>query len=431
MGLADRPALRRFAADQRGSLIIWLAFGLMMIIGLASIAVDMSFLYVTQTRLQGAADAAALAAASALPDEDAARALAVEYAEKNMPAEEFGTVLATSDVVPGSWDNTTRTFVAGGTPANAVRIVTRRADENGNAPSLFFANVLGVAQANVSTVAIAGNARPPTCVLALDPGGAGALGLDSNASIDAPSCNVQVNSSDMAALTTNNNAAIQAAQICVVGDYSQLGASSLTPEPSPGCEALDDPLAGLAAPVFGACDATAAVYDSVTDTLDPGVYCDGLQIIGSADISFNPGIYVIRDAPFIVDGSASVQGDGVGFYLTGGATLSFASGTQVDLKAPASGELSGVLFFQDRDDSGINLIDSDNASRLEGTLYFPGGILQSHSNGTIASGSAYTVLIAWQLDLSSSTVVELNTDYAASSVPLPAGLDGSGIALLQ
>src|SRR6185295_6477165 len=51
---------------QRGVIIIWTAFFLLAILGFVAIGIDVSKLMATRTQLQNAADAAALAGASAL-----------------------------------------------------------------------------------------------------------------------------------------------------------------------------------------------------------------------------------------------------------------------------------------------------------------------------------------------------------------------------
>ena len=58
--------LPNVAGNERGVLIIWLALFLLTMIGFVSIGVDLAKLSTTQAQLQTAADAAALAAASAI-----------------------------------------------------------------------------------------------------------------------------------------------------------------------------------------------------------------------------------------------------------------------------------------------------------------------------------------------------------------------------
>ncbi len=145
----------RSVHGRRGNVIILVAIALPVIVGFAALAVDASLLWTMRAQLQATADAAASAGAPYLPDAGNVRAVAQEYAAKNMSSANHGTVLADSDVVSGSWDGVTHTFTAGGNPADAVKVTTRRAQANGNPVQLFFARVLGFNESDVSAVAIA------------------------------------------------------------------------------------------------------------------------------------------------------------------------------------------------------------------------------------------------------------------------------------
>ena len=89
--------LKGFLEDQSGSSYIILAFGVAMIFGMAGMAVDMGYAYMLRQRLQTAADASALAASSQLSSSSSVVTIARQYAAKNMPTEQHGTILAASD----------------------------------------------------------------------------------------------------------------------------------------------------------------------------------------------------------------------------------------------------------------------------------------------------------------------------------------------
>ena len=161
-------------------------------------------------------------------------------------------------------------------------------------------------------------------------------------------------------------------------------------------------------------------------TILPGVYCGGLHIDGNSIVTLDPGEYIIKDADFHVDSNSSIDGDGVGIYLTNDATLHFDSNTQVDLSAPTTGDMAGMLIFQDRADSGTNSIDSNAVAKLEGTIYMPSGVLSSDSNTNITGSSAFTIIIASQMVLDSNATLTFNTDYKDSDVPLPGELASTG-----
>jgi hypothetical protein len=65
--------------EQSGQVLVYLLLAFVPLLGMAGFAIDIGHAYFTQRALQSQADAAALAAAGALPDTVAANALAVQY----------------------------------------------------------------------------------------------------------------------------------------------------------------------------------------------------------------------------------------------------------------------------------------------------------------------------------------------------------------
>ncbi len=422
-------SMHKFIKDASGSALIVTGLAFAALLASGAIAVDMGYAYAIKLRLQGTADFAAMAGATELPDEDAVRARAQAYAALNMPSATHGMVLADSDVVVGNWDDGARVFTANSTPVNAVRVITRRAEDNGNPLGLFFARVLGVVDTNVASMAIAsGHALP--CVLALAPNGSNSLYVDSNAGINLTNCTIHVNSSDNSGLNAQSNSNIGADETCVVGDYD--GASShYFPLPTTGCDVMADPFDGITAPSVGGCDYTNEyIGGSDIETLTPGVYCGGITIDASADVTFAPGEYIIKDGEFEVLSNAQASGAGVAFYLTGSnSTIFFDSNTSVGFTTPTTGDLAGMLFFQDPNAGGTHRIDSNNITGLEGAMYFPNGDFVSNSNSSITGGiSNCAYLIAQNIELNSNATFDVTQDLDACGVPIP-GSNSSGIAL--
>ena len=143
-GRTRKAPLRRFLDDEAGGYTIWSLVWFMLYAAIGGLAVDVTNAYRTQTALQATADAAALAAAMALPDTDAAVTEAAIYAAENMDPEENGDVLSVSDVTVGVWNSETRTFTPGGASPNAVHVVTRRAGSNGNPVSMAMLRILAL-----------------------------------------------------------------------------------------------------------------------------------------------------------------------------------------------------------------------------------------------------------------------------------------------
>jgi len=414
-----------------GSTLPLAAVLLAIIAGFAALAIDVGAMYTKQAQLQTTADAAVLAAVIDLPDETAARAAALEYSEKNMPASQDGTVLMGGDVEFGQWDAQSKVFTAGVSPANDVRVTTRKAQSNGNAQQWYVAKIFGFGASDISAVAVAGRSSVP-CLLTLDPSAGGAISLDLNAQINASSCVVHSNSSSSSAANAQSNSLINSQKTCLVGGYSG-GGSNYSPAPETGCPAIADPLENISPPIAGACDYNNVELDNANTTLNPGVYCGGIEIDGNSNVTFNPGIYIIRDGQFEVNSNSSVSGDGVGFYLTGSAsTLYFDSNSSLDFIAPSTGEMAGIIFFEDRNAPLLrsHRFDSNSIARLEGAIYLSRGRLVIDSNGTIGGSSAFTTIVARRVSLDSNVNLVMNTDYASSSVP-NFGAGTSSVNLLQ
>ena len=427
-----RGKLEAFLQDQRGSILTIMVFGLVVTAGLSALAIDMSYLYVLKGRLQMTADFAALAAVAQLPDDDAAHTMALEYAAKNMPAANHGTVLANADVVTGNWDADTRTFTPAGSPINAVRAVTRRSQANGNAAGLFFASILGFNEVDMQTTAIArAGGFPSYCILALESSEQKAVDTG-NGTITANGCDVQVNSDNpKQAIAGNPQGDLIADSICVNGAVSP--GPTLWPDPQTGCPVVPDPLASLVGPADTDCDYNNVGYNGGTHTLLPGVYCGGINAGGGATLNFEPGDYVIKDGPLQATGGSSLSGDGVSFYLTGNNGILDLRGVGLaSLSGPTSGPMAGIVFYADRNhaEGTDHYIKGGAGIDIEGTIYFPTTDLTYYGNATGGSNAAYTMFIGRKLKYNGNGEVTFNSDYANSDVPLPPALGGVNAQLV-
>ncbi len=425
-----RGHVKAFLQDQRGSVLTIMGFGLVMAAGFTALAVDMSYLYVLKGRLQTTADFAVLAAVTQLPDEDAARTMALEYTSKNMPAANHGTVLANADVVTGNWDADTRTFTPAGAPINAVRAVTRRSQANGNAAGLFFARILGFDEVDMQTTAIASSASGgDACVIALDPSAAGALKVSGNAVVTM-SCGAHVNSTDSKAVwQTGGGSCITADSISAAGDTQ---GSCINPTADTGIAPMDDPLDYLGPPEDLGCDHNALVEVTVDTILSPGVYCGGIDINGGPIVDFLPGEYIIKGAGLSITGNGIVTGDEVMFYLDPSVTgipatnppksVHLAGSGQITLSAPTSGDYKDVLFYQDASSPSdlINVFNGGADMELNGVLYFPNNPVRFAGNGN--PGGATSIV---------ARTVNFTGNANLGSNPLTKTFGAGGISLVQ
>lgn len=169
--------------NERGAALVFIAVGLVVLLALAGLAIDLGYMYVAKGQLQNAADSAALAGAGRLDGTNSfaqysARNAAVSFAQKNTAAGESVAISSnlsnsqnsSNDVTVGNWNGITRTYIAGGTPVNAVEVRTRRTGSAnevegqamgasiGGPVSLFFGKTFGFPKMGASATAVAAKA---------------------------------------------------------------------------------------------------------------------------------------------------------------------------------------------------------------------------------------------------------------------------------
>ncbi len=152
--------MKRNQNVKRAAVLAWTAVSATVIIGFAALAVDMGYLNVVHTQMQSAADAGALAGASALMDSskfntsvtretlvELAKSRAQEYCAKNKADGKYLELLASDILVgylPNSQYNQDEIITATANPYNACRITVKKEPGNPNGPvPLFFATLWG------------------------------------------------------------------------------------------------------------------------------------------------------------------------------------------------------------------------------------------------------------------------------------------------
>lgn len=408
-----------YLCSDRGNMAMITAFASVGLFGAVGVAIDMASIGQNQTQLQAIADNAALGAA---------REIIVTSSKNTIEAVAETLIKAgQTEVLTGEdAELESETKVDIGHKTIHVQLSLKRTN--------FFGHFFGQESTKISVDATAAvTPGDKLCVLSLDTASSDAIALTDSAKITAVGCDVQSNSQSASAITAWNASWIKSATTCSVGGY-QGGVSNFVPNVITDCPILADPLAGRAAPTIASknCDFTDSQVSGGTTTLLPGVYCGGLNISAGANVTFSPGIYVVRDGIFQASNGSSLFGKDLGFYLSGNnATFKFNTQSKVELYAPASGEMAGLLFFSDRSSSErMQQINSEFAHQLVGTIYLPNDIFQIATNTVVADQSAYTAIIAKRIVLNQAPNLVLNANYGATNVPVPDGVATTAGAVL-
>ncbi|MEQ1652173.1 MAG: pilus assembly protein TadG-related protein [Hyphomicrobium sp.] len=267
--------------------------------------------------------------------------------------------------------------------------------------------------------------RPNICLLALEGSEAAALWLVKSARMTGNGCSIFSNSTSSSGLVVRDEAVLTARTVCSAGGAEKSG--TISPEALTDCPKFEDPLAARPEPEMGGCDYNDIKVANSTTTLQPGVYCGGLSISGTSDVTLAPGVFAIKDGLFVVNDQARLSGVDVSFQLGSKTWFTFGRETSVSLSASTSGPMAGLLLFASRAQAKIvtHTILSKNAQKLVGTIYRPNKSLMIDGDADVGGASAYTAIVARRVVLLNGPNLILNSNYDQTDVPVPADLRGA------
>jgi len=359
--LRDRRDQTRSQDDRSGSVVPTVAIMLTVLLGLAALGTEVGTWYGTKRNMQGAADSAAYSAAIA----------------KNFPPGTSSGFTAQAKSVAGTYG-----YVDA---SNNVTVSVNNPPQSGNystGPLANFAIEVIIQQPQQASLSAVYTKTAPTlaaravalltsssrCVYALNPTASGSFQVDGGNTISS-TCGVAVNSSSTSGAIVSGT--VSAPTFDIVGNYS---GTINSPKITKGVKPISDPLFYVPAPswVLGSCNYTNKTISSGTVTLPNGVYCGGITIGGTANVTLSAGTYILMGGGLTVSGSATLSGTGVTFYNTGNTLYPYKpvaiDSANVTLTAPTSGALAGILFFQDR--SIVSTAQNVLSGAFQGALYF-------------------------------------------------------------
>ena len=380
---------RHLARNAEGTVAVLFAVMMIPLVIAAGVGVDYGRAANVRAALQSTVDAAALAGASVLSSPGAqstATALSQSYVSAGTATLPAPTTISTTTITPDT----------GGSAYTMSVSVT------GSVPTTFMS--LYESAIPVTASATAKNlGTTSACVLALDPSASGAVDVSGSTAVDLNNCGLTVNSTNANDLTLSST--LIASSVTLGGNYSGCCVSS--PVIRTNSPATPDPYASRTMPSFSGCDQT-SFHAAGTQTLDPGVYCGGLTLTGNANVTLNPGTYILDSGDLKVAGNATLTGNGVTIILTSsGSASSIGSinldgGSTVQLTAPASGSLAGMVIWVDgRAPVEDNTIAGGSGNVFTGVIYMPSE--DPTYSGSSTSTNGCTQLVANQIKFSGTS----------------------------
>lgn len=430
-----RPTLlRRLAADRSGVSAIITAIALTTLAGFGGLAVDVVLWEVNQRSLQGAADQAALAGATAFRNAGQSMALGNSTA-----AQDAAYATAIRNGYPAA-SVSVAAFNNGGTCTNNGCIqVTISQQQPRYFTGIFTSSAITASASAVSTCSGCGNGSftitsngGNPCVMALDGSGRGVITDTGGSSLSLAGCNLYNNAPNTDATIVNNNAVIEGCSIS-----NPCGSMAFLAQPNnPGgidvpvvtsASPAPDPYAGITPPTVGSTctDFSAYADPSHSNTyvnVPSGTYCPGN--INGDSITFANGAVIVINQNNGLDthgnNNTTLTGTGVTLYILGGGNIN--ANTVLNISAPTTGQYAGLaLWFGGS--SSVSYAGS-NSGTFQGAIYAPTADVSYSGNG--GSTSTCTRLIAGSIDLSGgSTAAFDNTGCSVTPGPV---LTASGVS---
>jgi hypothetical protein len=226
---------------------------------------------------------------------------------------------------------------------------------------------------------------------------------------------IQVNSPDLTALTITRGS-LEATATNVVGGILGLLTMLLGGSANTGAKAVPDPLAALPEPDVNAYPLR--VYAGGTSTLQPGVYRGGISVAGTDVVTLQPGLYIMDGGGFSLSGSGSVVGNQSTIFNTNATTwagdVSLAGAGPVTLSPPATGTYTGISLFQSRALTNRVSLSSNATTNISGTIYAPNADVRVTGNGGGCVGGS---IIAKTIDFRGSGGFEIRHSKDRPKLP--------------
>jgi len=417
---------------ERGQFLVLFVLALVVMLGFVALTIDVGLAFQERRNAQNGADAAALAAAEDLRD-GKGTAVAVATAQSYLAAHGYQSPddTVTINIPPASGNHA-------GDPSYVEVIVQTEEPPVFRAPlTSMIWTIRGRAVATFD-VSFGKNAA----ILTLSETECQSFEASGTASLTINNDGGIVSNSNCDPSLYRNGSGIISAEGGIYyydegGGYDEVGPGAFDPPPDALPNRIEDPLADLIPPNFSVLGKSPdsggpppapklRKLTAGTATLRPGVYYGGLEIGSSANVTFEPGTYVMAGGGFKIGGSATVTGVGITVYNSfdpekptgAGAcgSISLTGTASYNLVAPTTDPYKDLLFWQDRACTNTMSFNG-NGDNVGGVIYVPTGEVQL--SGTAGLGSIQIIADTVDVSGTGSMTVEF---YPYIPVPIPEGL---------
>lgn len=372
--------MRLRSEKRRGVIALLVAICMFALLGICAIVLDGGIMMHNKRKVQGAADAAALAAAEDLYYNYATN----KGLDLSGTANTAATTVAADNgyatgVVVNIPPKTANTTYFNGKAGYVEVIITYQQPR-------YFSTIWGSTKTPVIAHAVACGtwAGSGTGLLVLDATGSSTI-VNGNGNLTVANASITVDSNSSAAAAANGNGLVKAPQINITGSNSTSGNGLFSGTVTTGVSPMPDPLAYLPAPD----PSTLPLQPSVKAThglitLMPGHYKGGISVSSNASLTLTPGIYYMDGGGFSFSGNGSLLGNGVLIYnepAISSDTISISGNGAITMSPMLTGIYQGITLWQDRNSNVPVSITGNGKLNITGTIYVAGAPLNITGNG--------------------------------------------------
>jgi Flp pilus assembly protein TadG len=392
-----KNAINQFLIQENGTIAILSGLIFVILIGFAALAIDVGVWYSEKRQLQFAADAGAVGGAIAL--KTTGKSTMTTYATNDINLNNCSSGNSCSIVI----NNPPTSGGSAGNVGAVEVLLTKPAD-------MFLANLFLGSTPTLGARSVAGNQVTNNCVVTLNKTGTD-INVKGGGTVVSPNCGLYSNSSDSKSVNVTGGGSITTNTVSTVGNVSTSGGGTINASTGTitGAGALSDPYSSIQMPTTPAgCTQTNFQVSSGTQTISPGVYCGGIKLVSGVTLNMNPGVYFMVDTGsgggsagnFIAAAQSTINATaGVTIVMTSSAgstnygTVTINAGAVTNMSAPTTGSTAGILFFGDRNSSGLTQSFTGGLTQtLNGALYFSTNDVAYSGQSSLAGNPCFQIV---------------------------------------
>ncbi|MCI0377030.1 MAG: pilus assembly protein TadG-related protein [Gemmataceae bacterium] len=398
--------------DQRRAAVAPLvALSIIALLGFVAIALDGGLLFDSRRKSMAGADAAALAAATEMWNNNSSNAAgaAFQVAKTNGFLNDAGkgSAAGTSKVEVRLGGEKPLLYSPTVTDANGLLLTDYVEVTITYYQQRYFSAIWGANTLPVKVRAVARGLRNSSRygIIVLDQTAEGALNVAGGGVVKIDTA-VIVNSSHAttAALGQGSSGGqISAADFFVYGGITEQGGEQFIGNKHTGIPPTPDPLAYLPAVdpatlyLPPAPTKTKNADGTFTVRYKAGIYTNGLSLSGNSDTTFvlEPGIYYMDGGGFNVSGSSNLSANGVMIYNAPKKdtdVVYIAGQGKIVMTPPTTGVYTGISIFQDRNSTAPITIKGNGNAFITGAIYGASAPAFVEGNGDAAAGANNQIL---------------------------------------